>query len=1042
MNEGVLKALMDLFAILANVNEQGDTSNDRSILYEYLHRQFSTELVHKYLHYFDEHVQLFNPYVEFWDKDAMVRRDAHKTDNLLGLCEQLNEELRKDQKILVIIHLLDFIYQTEAVSELQVLLMDKAAELLLIEQTEYREILHFTLNQLDKISQKENLLSISSSIKKEETKVKHMVIDKMVGRFNVLRIKSTNTFVFRYQGDDHNTINGHTIRPYRSYVWFVGSVIKNPRFGSIYYTWMVGRFIEDSARQKFVFTAKNVEYAYGNTDNGLKRFTLNEESGRLIGIIGGSGSGKSTLLKVLNGTIKPKKGSIQINGLDIHEKSEELQGVIGYVPQDDVLIKELTVYQNLYYNAKLSFGGYAEDDIREIVEQALINFDLVEARDLQVGDSINTYLSGGQRKRLNIALELIREPSILFVDEPTSGLSSADSEKVMNLLKRQTYKGKLIFSILHQPSSDTFKLLDKLLVIDQGGRVIYYGNPIEALSYFKRLNQHVDAEESECLTCGNINSDQILRNIEARMVDVNGRLARQRKTTPEEWYNHYLHYIDPKIDQIHRPHSGEVPKSYFNKPKRWDQLKVYFTRDILAKLKNRQYLIINLLEAPLLAIILAFFTRSSIHYSDTSYNYTFSENVNINAYLFMSVIVALFMGLVISAEEIFKDRKILNRERFLNLSRFSYLQSKIIILFIFSAVQALTFVIIGNYMLEIRGMWIRYFLILFSTACWASMIGLNISSGFNSVVTIYILIPLVLVPQLLLSGTVIDFNQMNPKARSVKYVPLIGDIIASRWAYESLAVTQFKDNAFQKHFYTFEENMDNAVYYRSVLVPLLLDRMNYCLDNLADNTKYTELVNNLKLLENELVKIGQTMGGSVNEIIEDLTIEKFTPNTYQTIKNYLLDFDINNRRIYQFAVDAKENEYEQMIKELGGTNKFVKFKKQYYNNQLAEVVFNEKEVREYVIYKNEVVRLKSPVYRAPLSNMGRAQYFAPYKKIGGLQIDTLYFNILFLWLFSFFFYIALYYEWLKKLIRYLEYVQLLRFSQRKLLRLIQGEKFN
>jgi ABC transport system ATP-binding/permease protein len=1039
MNEGVLKALMKLFAILANVNEKGQTSNDRYIVYEYLHRQFSNELVTKYLIYFDEHIKLFNPQVEDWDKDAMARRDAHKNDNLLKLCAQLNEELRRDQKILVIVHLLDFIYQTELVSALQVKLMDKVAESLLIDITEYKDILYFTVNQLDKVVHKGNLLTISASTKQEIKGVKHMDIPKMEGRIIVTHIKSTNTFVFRYTGDDQTTINGHSVRPNRSYIWFMGSVIKNPKFGSVYYTWMVARFIEDSAKQKFVFTAKEVEFSYGNSDNGIKKFTLNEESGRLIGIIGGSGSGKSTLLKVLNGTIKPKSGTIQVNGLDIHQNSEELQGVIGYVPQDDVLIKELTVYQNLYYNAKLSLSRYSEEEIREIVEQALISFDLAEARDLKVGDSVNTFLSGGQRKRLNIALELIREPSILFVDEPTSGLSSADSEKVMNLLKRQTFKGKLIFSIIHQPSSDVFKLLDKLLVIDLGGRVIYYGNPIETLNYFKRMNHQVDAEESECLTCGNINSDQILRNVEARIVDVNGRLTRQRKTTPDEWYEHYMNNVDPIIKQIKRPHSGEVPKSFFSIPRRWEQLKIYFTRDILAKMSNRQYLMINLLEAPLLALILAFFTRSSIHTSEASYVYTFSENVNINAYLFMSAIVALFMGLVISAEEIFRDRKILERERFLNLSRFSYLQSKVLILFMFSAIQTLTFVLIGNYFLEIEGMWHRYFLILFTTACWANMVGLNISSGFNSVVTIYILIPLVIVPQLLLSGTVIDFNHMNPKARSAKYVPLIGDVVTSRWAYEALVVTQFKDNDFQKHFYFYEKALDNAIYKRSVLIPLINEKLEYSFSNLNDNTKYTKVSNNLKLLQNEFGKIGLELASYPEGLTQNMAIDSFTETQYLQAKNVLIDYDRMNRLMYMEALKLKEQKFEALAQNLGGIDRFVELKKNHYNKQLTQILLNEREVREYVFDSHEIIRLKSPVYREPLSNKGRAHYLAPFKKIGPFQIDTFYFNILILWLYTLFFYVALYYEWLRKVIQYTEHIKLLRFSQRKFMKLLQGQ---
>jgi len=112
----------------------------------------------------------------------------------------------------------------------------------------------------------------------------------------------------------------------------------------------------------------------------------------------------------------------------------------------------------------------------------------------------------------------------------------------------------------------------------------------------------------------------------------------------------------------------------------------------------------------------------------------------------------LFLGLSISAEEIIKDRKHLKRESFLGLSRNSYLHSKISLLILISAIQMITFVLISNFILEIRGMTFHYWLILFSTSCFANMLGLNISSALNSVITIYILIPFILVPELLFSG--------------------------------------------------------------------------------------------------------------------------------------------------------------------------------------------------------------------------------------------------------------------------------------------------
>lgn len=157
----------------------------------------------------------------------------------------------------------------------------------------------------------------------------------------------------------------------------------------------------------------------------------------------------------------------------------------------------------------------------------------------------------------------------------------------------------------------------------------------------------------------------------------------------------------------------------------------------------------------------------------------------------MAVIVALFIGMSISAEEIIKDRKILERESFLNLSWFSYLNSKIFWVFLLSAVQMISFVIIGNLILEINGMTLSFWLILFSSACFANMLGLFISSAFNSVVTIYILVPFLLIPQLLLGGVVVKFDELHDSVTDKVYVPLAGDLMASRWAFEALSVEQF-----------------------------------------------------------------------------------------------------------------------------------------------------------------------------------------------------------------------------------------------------------
>ena len=378
-------------------------------------------------------------------------------------------------------------------------------------------------------------------------------------------------------------------------------------------------------------------------------------------------------------------------------KRNHLKGVIGFVPQDDLLIEELTVYQNIYYNAKMCLNNLPENEIVEVVNKTLMILILNEIRDLKVGNPLKKIISGGQRKRVNIALELLREPTILFVDEPTSGLSSVDSEIVMNLLKEQTYKGKLVIVNIHQPDSEIYKMFDKIMIIDKGGYQVYYGNPTEAIVYFKSVTNHANPDEDQCVKCGNVDTDQILQIIEAKVIDEHGKATRIRKVTPEEWAEKFKEKgvggtVKTNLEKV------RLPENNYSIPGLFKQSKIFFTRDLLSKIADKQYILISFFTPPLLAFLLSYFTKSA-----NGGIYRFSENDNIPAYMFMCVITSLFFGLMVSSEEIVKDRKILKRESFLNLSWFSYLNSKVMIMFILSAIQTISFILIGNLVLEIKG---------------------------------------------------------------------------------------------------------------------------------------------------------------------------------------------------------------------------------------------------------------------------------------------------------------------------------------------------
>jgi ABC transport system ATP-binding/permease protein len=1035
MNESILKALMRLFAIVAEVNKEGHSGNERGIVVDYLDRQYSHEIVQKYIEFFDDLVKHYHPDHSVPGTASLDEQNASNEANIILLCNQINEDLEQEERLVVLVYLLDFINREDSLTEEEIRVVKSIAKQLKIKDEDFQDTKAFTFGELDDVVHFDRLLFIDSHESSGHPEIKHMPSEKMEGRVVVLNLPGTNTYVFRYYGKLDLVLNGHNIKPNRSYIWSTGSVIKNPKIGSLYFSRMAGRFIQANMESKFVFTADDIEFSYRNSNNGVKQFNLTEESGRLIGIIGGSGSGKSTLLNVLNGNIKPKHGNIRINGYDIHDNKELLKGIIGYVPQDDLLIKELTVFQNLYYNVRLCFDNLLEDQMIQLVEKALVDFDLVEARDLNVGDAFTTILSGGQRKRLNIALELIREPSILFVDEPTSGLSSADSEKVITLLKRQALKGKLVISNIHQPSSDVFKMLDKLIVMDQGGRIIYYGNPISAITYFKRASHYADAEESECLSCGNIDADQILRIVEARVVDANGRLTRRRKTSPEEWYQRYLDEIDVKVRMTQREHDSSIPESNFRVPSHFRQFKIFLERDVLAKFHNKQYLFINALEAPLLAFILAYFTIN-FTYVNGAPVYIFGENPNLPAFLFMAVIVALFLGMVISAEEIFKDRKILKREQFLNLSRSGYLFSKIMILFAISAIQTLVFVVITNYMLEIRGMGWQYWLILFTTSCWANMIGLIISSGLNSVVTIYILVPIILVPELLFSGVVVEFDKMHNEIASEKFVPPIGEVMSSRWAYEALIVTQFKSNRFEKQFYDEEKEIKNATYYKSYGIPELKNIVARSNKIKQLNLDSLGLFQNLLILSKEINKICDDLGYTRPAFYDSLRVSRYQQKTGASALKFLNGVELQYIAIYNRAAYERDAKYNLLVKKLGSNDAFLKYKQKYYNRQIANVVTNDKEIEEFYIQNNEMVRVKDAVFRNPEGNHGRAHFYAPFKRIFNLSISTLWFNLLFIWTFSAMLFVVLYYDVLRKIIEYFETLRLNRIMRRRFIRLL------
>ena len=1008
MSEVLLKAIIHLFAIIAK--EDDITEDERKTIEEFLNENLNRNAAENYLQMFDT-----------IGAEKLKNQISHEEEvkEIQALCESVNKELTNRQKVVLILELIELILADQVVSPREEELLSEIGKAFNIQEDGITSIKKFVLGEKPEDFTSNNILIIDAEEWPDKS-FQHLKRQHLSGFIAVLYLEDMDMYFVRHLGVSEIYLNGIPLRHAKTRILSTGSTIRESHIQPIFYSDIVNQFLKRRFASQLTFEARNISYRFRNGNLGIRDVSFSESSGTLIGLMGASGAGKSTLLNVLNGTDKPSEGQVLINGVDIHKQKDQIEGVIGFVPQDDLLIEDLTVYDNLYYAAKLCFGDRKQDEIDALVTRVLENLGLREIMDLKVGSPLKKTISGGQRKRLNIGLELLREPSILFVDEPTSGLSSRDSENIMDLLKELSLKGKLVFVVIHQPSSDIFKMFDKLLILDVGGYPIYYGNPVNALVYFRDIFNVVNKDQGECPECGNVNPEQIFNIIESRVVDEYGNFTKERKVDPVDWNKHFREKI--KISTI--THSDETPPSSLALPNLFNQLRVFISRDFFSKLSNTQYLSINLLEAPILGFLLAYSVRYFNIDDAVHTGYVFSKNINLPAYLFMSVIVALFMGLTVSAEEIIRDRKILKREAFLNLSWGSYLWSKLIILFALSAIQTFTFVLVGNYILEIKGMFLTYWAILFAVSCFANVLGLNISSAFNSAVTIYILIPILLIPQLLLSGVVVRFDKLNPHLSNESHVPVVGEIMTSRWALEAMMVSQFKENKYENMFFELDRDLANLEYYKTYYVPKLISELDYAHQN--RNTQDPELIRKseeaLTTLRSEIRKELAKYGSDKFPYADDLTMEKLDESLYQRTHEFLETL----KQVYSNEYNKANRKKDGLLQELTSSPEKRKqlddLRNDFYNESVAMSVKNVSESQRIIEEKGRLVRKINPVYmELPEPDHPfdfRAQFYVAEKHFLGSYFNTFSFNLAVIWSMTILLMITLYFDLLRKLLKF------------------------
>ena len=536
--------------------------------------------------------------------------------------------------------------------------------------------------------------------------------------------------------------------------------------------------------QKVAYYSLHVEnliYKIKNTTI-IDRVSFSAESNELVCIMGPSGCGKSTILELIYGAKRQTTGNILYNHDFLHENLEYYRSIFGYVPQDDILFSELTVFQNLFFTAKLREPFATTETITKKVDIVLERLKLSDKKHQLVGSIEKKGLSGGERKRVNIARELIFDPHILFLDEPTSGLSSKDSEEIVSFLRNLADMGKLIFVVLHQPGSKIYKMFDKIDFLDMGGKLVYTGPVLDCIQYMKDVIS--DDTPPECPECKTWQPEIMFEVLEQKDEDS------KRKFPPEFWQKRLHTNNGNNSSGEHKTQKlKRHPRQKGSFRENISQLYMLLQRTFLIKINNLSNILISIAAPVIIGLLMAIILRSS---PDINESYSLYQNKLIVVYIFIGTIFSIFLGLTNSVRDIVSEQAIYNLENKIKLRIRWYVISKFIILMMIAAIQTSIFVLLCNFILDIRGVFLIFFQFFFLASTFGIAFGLFLSSIFRTSEAVVNWIPLVLIPQIILGGALIKYEDMSRYLffNAEQVIPEICQFIPSRWAHEALTVSQ------------------------------------------------------------------------------------------------------------------------------------------------------------------------------------------------------------------------------------------------------------
>jgi ABC-type multidrug transport system ATPase subunit/pSer/pThr/pTyr-binding forkhead associated (FHA) protein len=539
--------------------------------------------------------------------------------------------------------------------------------------------------------------------------------------------------------------------------------------------------------------------------------------GDMIALMGPSGAGKTTLLLALNGYLPPTSGQVRVNGEDLYLIYDNLRGSIGYVPQDDIVHPELTVFEAVRYSAKFRLPpDYSDEEIDRRVDMTLSQLGLEMVRNLQIGKPEKKILSGGQRKRVNIAMELVTDPVILFLDEPTSGLAADDTTALITLLHDFAKKtGKTIIMTIHQPAKDEFEKFNVALVMGYGGTPMFFGpTKPDAYRFFGSWNERqgkgaID-NPRDMFDMLNLRERPIFEHLRAQ--DPNAGRGQARQLAAKEWNREFFNNANPTFQKMYSnkravgtepttrgiPHRGATTSG---------QLRLLLSRYFKVKMRDVGGTAIMLLQAPIIGAMLAGVfggQRASIPYwclgalqelmhkggqasqSQTNFLGTMKSTDDHTGAIFFLVVAAVWFGTSNAAREIVSERAIYLRERMVNLGLFNYVFSKFLLLSFFCIIQCTLLLGIVFFALGFNGgpqAFLLELAVMITTSICAVAVGLLLSTVVASSEAAMALTPIALIPQVVLGGLMVPMTT-NPM---LKYFMMV---MPARWGFQGVVAQE------------------------------------------------------------------------------------------------------------------------------------------------------------------------------------------------------------------------------------------------------------